>query len=83
MKIDIEDIENAELKWEELGVKVLVTDDLFPFLLRRDDGQISMWKSYRQFYWRFWTHPWYMFSNHRFTHILKLRGKEEYPFKDE
>lgn len=61
------------LNWIKLGRNVEITDNMFPLILRRDDGKLYIWKS------KFWFRVWFFFpptkgfyKKHVFSHILPI-----------
>ena len=53
------------MEWKEIGVNVEVQEEMFPMILRRDDGKLVFYPNYKKFLRRFLT-------KHRWTHILVI-----------
>lgn len=60
------------MEWKELGVNVAISDDMFPFLLMRADGKISLWTSPRWFTFRFFLCPLRKLYRYRYTHMMSI-----------
>ena len=60
------------MEWEKIGNNYPMEKDMFPVIIRRDDGKLFYIKSYPNLLKRKWLDCVSWVSNHRWTHILKV-----------
>ena len=65
------------MKWIKLGPGVNIKDDMFPLLLLRDDGKISLWKSPFWFTFVFFVIFRRNHMGHAYTHILPIESTDD------